>query len=421
MHIKIIKPAQDGRKVYDNTGSVDRLIEYLQHEAKDAGRDEKDIFFSETDDNVSAAEVRDQINSNVKGVRADQEKFFSIVVSPSEDELLHIRNSDEALKSYVRQVMENYAQTYKLKNHQELHSEDLVWYATIHQDREVKNLDLNNLSFLSKAEQARIGQLHDSEEEKDTKEIERIFQRAVKREQGKLDQAVFTVGDRKPGLNKHVHIVVSRRDRTQRIMLNPRTIKERFHIRGFQEKSARDFQRMFGYEKETIREGFYRGYEEKDRVYFEKKISVAADHINQHLNDEKIDAQRLQDIGERCHYSRAFFVNLNKLKYRFVQGDPTHDPYFFAERGRDQKPSEYFRTLDRGYFSQGRQGDESSVPYAGREVTTGTSYAKRLLQQLGGINSGPGMIKETLLFDEERKRLRKYKERGQDGDNVEMS
>lgn len=417
MHIKIIKPQQDGRKIYDNTGGVDQLVEYLKHEAKESGAEQDKMFFSRTENEVSADEVRSQINNNVKGVRADQEKFFSIVVSPSEEELRHIGNSDTTLKEYVRQVMENYAATFKLKNDKQLGSEDLVWYATIHQDREVRGLDLNNLSFLSKAEQAKVGALHDSGDKKDEEEIERIYQRAVKREQSKLDQEVFGVGDKKPGLNKHVHIVVSRRDVSQTIMLNPRTIKERFHIRGFQERSARDFQRMFSYERETIQEGFYRGYEEKDRAYFGSKIAAAAERINEHLEGEKIDEQKLRDIGERCHYSRAFFVNLSKLKYRFVQGDPTHDPYFFVERGRDQKPSEYFRTLDRQYYQPASKEafEKEYVP------VSGMSAGRRMLQQIGGISSGPGMIKETLLLDEERKRLRKYKERGQDGDNIEMS
>ena len=420
MHIKIINPTKDGNKVYDNTGAVDQLVEYLQHEAKEEDR-EDEMFFNQRDDGISSEEVRSSINENTKGVRADQEKFFSIVISPSEEELAHIGNKDEALRDYVRQTMQNYAEGFNLKDGRQLQSDDLVWYATIHEDRQVKNIDLNNLSFLSKAEQARVGEIHDSEDGKDKKEIEKIFQRAIRREQSKLDQEVFGVGDKKPGLNKHVHVIVSRRDIEQRVMLNPRTTKARFHIRGFQERSARDFQRMFEYEKETIQPGFYKERDDKDRVYFNEKISRAADTINAHTGSEKIDAQRLQDIGAKCNYSRAYFVNLTKLKYRFAQGNDTHDPYFFAERGRDQKASEYFRTLDRQYYGQAGKAYEEKARSEIYTESAAPSRAKKILGKLGGINSGPALIKETLLLDEERKRIKKYQERGQDSDRSEMS
>ncbi|MEQ9440345.1 MAG: DUF5712 family protein [Cyclobacteriaceae bacterium] len=419
MHIKIINPSKDGRKVYDNTGPVDKLVAYLQHESKDQEKGNDDIFFNQHHDNISSQEVRNTINGNTKGVRANQEKFFSIVVSPSENELAHIRNDDQALKKYVRQVMNNYAAAFMLKDGKKLSSDDLVWFATIHQDREVKNMDLNNLSFLSKAEQARVGQLHDREAQKDRQEIDRIFQRAVKRELGKLDQAVFRVGDKKPGFNKHVHIIVSRRDREQRFMLNPRTKKARFHIRGFQARSARHFQSMFSYNRETIEPGFYKQRSERDQTYFREKIAKAAEHMNLQTGKEKIDPQRLQDIGEKCHYSRAFFVNLTKLKYRFAQGDFTHDPYFYAERGRDQKASEYFRTLDQQYLSDKNIGYQTKFRSSSQLDTT--SGAKKLLGKMGGVRTGPGLIKETLLLDEERKRLKKYHERGQGSDRTELS
>lgn len=408
MHIKIINPERDGRKVYDNTGTVDQLVAYLQHEAKEEDKERVEIFFDQSRDEVSPDEVVARINGNTKGVQATQEKFFSIVVSPSEDELRHIKNDDERLRTYIRQVMENYAQSFNLRD-QQLHSDDLVWYATIHDDREVKGLDLNNLSFLSIKEQERVGILHNRNTKQDQLDIKRIFQRAIRREQGKLDQAVWSVGDKKPGLNKHVHIVVSRRDQEQEIMLNPRTRMKRFHIRSFQVKCARDFQRMFGYEKETIQPGFYQQYSKENQQYFREKIQRATENTNEHLGKEKLDSQRMQDIGERCQYSRAYFVNLHKLKYRAQQGNMAHDPYFFVERGRDQKTSEYFRTLD---SHQGMVGKEPTSA-AGAPLT---SVARRLLQGVGGLNSGPAMIKETLLLNEERKRLKKHKERGKDGD-----
>ena len=116
MHIKIINPERDGRKVYDNTGTVDQLVAYLQHEAKEEDKKRVEIFFDQSRNEVSPDEVVARINGNTKGVQATQEKFFSIVVSPSEDELRHIKNDDERLRTYIRQVMENYAQSFNLRD-----------------------------------------------------------------------------------------------------------------------------------------------------------------------------------------------------------------------------------------------------------------------------------------------------------------
>ncbi len=422
MYIKIINPQQDGNKIYNNTGSVDQLVEYLRHEERENEKEDipKEIFFNHTRDRISAEEVKEKINNNVKGVKVNEEKFYSIIVNPSEDEIVHIKNNDDLLRKYVRQVMENYAQNFKLKNGRKLASTDLVWYANIHNDREVKNIDLQNSELLSQKEQQRIKILQDSGNAYHELEIDHLIKRAEARERKKLDREVFRVGDKKPGLNKHVHIIVSRRDNQQNITLNPRTKQERFHIKGFQEKSARNFQSMFQYEKETLREGFYKKYNEKDQQYFDRKIEAATEQMNKHLGEEKIDADRMKKIGQDCQYSKAYFINLTKLKYKFMEGNFVHDPYFFAMRGREQKENEYLNNLDRQYFThagQARKGDTfQRMPSQEKTAVS----AAQLLSVLGSAGRGPLMIKDTLLLDEERKKLRKFKERGRGGDNIEM-
>jgi len=156
------------------------------------------------------------------------------------------------------------------------------------------------------------------------------------RNANRLDPQLFQIGENKPGLNKHVHVVVSARDVKQKITLNPRTRKSRFNIRNFQENSARDFQQIFHYKGKTIQEGFWKKMSERDKQYFTKKVNALTEQVNQHLK-AKLDPERLNNIGEKYNYSRTFFINLSKMKNKLLRGERMTDPYFYVSQGRNLK------------------------------------------------------------------------------------
>ena len=204
MITKILKPSGSGKVVYDNKGSCARLVNYLAHEARPQGKEV--AYFNGSRDDITAAQVTAVIDGNCKGLRKEDAKFYSLVISPSADELEHIGNDAGKLKAYTRQVMEHYARNFKLKDGRELQRENLVWYATFHQGREYNGFD-----------------------------------KAV-REGG------VKAGAAKPGLQTHIHVVVSRRDVSQKISLTPTGRKERFSIQDWQKQNAQDFKQLFGYE-----------------------------------------------------------------------------------------------------------------------------------------------------------------------------
>ncbi len=75
MYIKLINPATHGKAAYSNSGSSAQTLNYLKQEA---GRDgEEATFFGAKRDDLSAAEVGQNIDSNVKGLRAGEAKFYS--------------------------------------------------------------------------------------------------------------------------------------------------------------------------------------------------------------------------------------------------------------------------------------------------------------------------------------------------------
>ena len=425
MYIKIVQPNKDGSKIYHNTGSVNQIIAYLRHETNKKEED-INVFFNHDKEDISDIEVKEKIDSNSQRIDTDKEKFYSIIISPAEEELVHINNNNATLKKYVRQVMENYAANFQLKNGKQLTSKDLIWFAAIHSDRDIKPIDLQSQRFLSLKEAKRVKELDRSSHPSDRLEASKILEKAKERELNRYNPDHFSAGNKKPGFHKHIHIVVSRLDASQTFHLNPKTRKASFHIQGFQEKCARDFQQMFGYRQETLSKGFYQQHSQQDESYFNKKIEKTTEQINERLSYEKLDPARMQEIGKACSFSKAFFINLTKLKYRFNQGNYTHDPYFFVKNGKEQKLEDYYNKLSEGGAeNKEERTKEHNVRQENAEYATDSKGKEfgtdQVIQLLGSIRGGQVAIKETLMLDEERKKLKRYQEKGRGGDNIEMS
>ena len=112
MYVKLINPKTHGKAAYTNTGSCAQTLTYLQHEA--VGEGQEAAFFSAESDELSAAQLLQTIDTNVKGIRASEAKFYSLVLSPSEQELAHIGSDPDKLRAYTREVMSQYAQNFTL-------------------------------------------------------------------------------------------------------------------------------------------------------------------------------------------------------------------------------------------------------------------------------------------------------------------
>ncbi|WP_206026019.1 DUF5712 family protein [Hymenobacter metallicola] len=110
MYVKLINPKTHGKAAYTNTGSSAQTLQYLQHEA--VGEGQEATFFSAESNELSAAQLRQFIDSNVKGLRATKAKFYSLVLSPSEQELGHIGSDPEKLRAYTREVLRIKAQNF---------------------------------------------------------------------------------------------------------------------------------------------------------------------------------------------------------------------------------------------------------------------------------------------------------------------
>ena len=143
MHIDFAPPSEG---TYNNAGSSRQLANYCEHE--DLERMEKGIytdgFFNLTDDDIYKSKVIKDIDSNIGQLLKTDAKFYAIHVSPSEKELQAMGSTEqekaEAMKRYIREVfIPEYAKNFNKK----LSETDIKFYGKIHFDRSRSNNELN--------------------------------------------------------------------------------------------------------------------------------------------------------------------------------------------------------------------------------------------------------------------------------------
>ncbi|MFS2673411.1 DUF5712 family protein [Parabacteroides distasonis] len=143
MHIDFAPPSGG---TYNNAGSSRQLIAYCEHE--DLERMEKGVytdgFFNLTEDNIYKSIVIKDIDTNIGQLLKTDAKFFAIHVSPSENELRAMGNTEqekaEAMKRYIRAVfIPEYANNFN----KGLSKADIKFYGKIHFDRNRSDNELN--------------------------------------------------------------------------------------------------------------------------------------------------------------------------------------------------------------------------------------------------------------------------------------
>ena len=143
MHIDFAPPSGG---TYNNAGSSRQLASYMEHE--DLERMQQSIytdgFFNLTDDNIYKSQVIKDIDSNIGQLLKTDAKFFAIHVSPSESELRVMGNTEqekaEAMKRYIREVfIPEYAKNFN----KGLSKADIKFYGKIHFNRSRSDNELN--------------------------------------------------------------------------------------------------------------------------------------------------------------------------------------------------------------------------------------------------------------------------------------
>ena len=138
--------APPSKGTYNNSGSSRKLANYIEHE--DLERMEQGVytegFFDLTQDDIFKSQVIKEIDSNIGQLMKTDAKFYAIHVSPSEDELKAMGNTEQeqhkAMKRYIREVfIPEYAKNFN----KELSVEDIKFYGKIHFNRDRSDNKLN--------------------------------------------------------------------------------------------------------------------------------------------------------------------------------------------------------------------------------------------------------------------------------------
>ena len=214
MYVKVIHPKTHGKKKYTNSGSSAAVVNYLKKEDEVKG-DAKELYFNHDKDKIDGKDVIRSIDSNCPRIEKKEAKFYSLVVAPRPDEIERIKNDKKILKEYVRDTMDIYAQNFNNRDgtSKNLTAKDIVYYAKIEDNRYYRGTD-----------------------------------EAVKK--GKAKQ-----GDVMPGINTHVHIIVSRQDKKKKLKLSPlANSKKIFSREAFKLKSCKCFDEKHKYTKDAARE-----------------------------------------------------------------------------------------------------------------------------------------------------------------------
>jgi hypothetical protein len=265
MYVKIINPKTDGKTEYNNAGSCSAVVNYLNKEDMGKGL-EKEFFFSHDKDEVLSIDVIRSIDNNCPLIGKKEAKFYSLVVAPRPDEMDHIGNDKARLKQYVRDTMDIYAKNFNKKDgtSKNLTGADLVYFAKLEDNRYYKNAD-----------------------------------EAVK--QGKAKK-----GDVLPGDNTHVHIIVSRQDKSRTTKLSPlANSKKLFSRENFKMKSCKHFDENYLYKgsgKElerhiVIRDGSVQQMED----FFRKEYANRRERISNKDNANIIENDPLKIMPSPSH------------------------------------------------------------------------------------------------------------------------
>lgn len=187
----------------DNKGSCSKYGFYLNKEniecIKEGRLEDLQPFFNQNKNRLTTMEAITSIDHNAKGkgLRNNQDKYFTLTLNFSKKELAFLakkvakrdiknvgeltgqefKKYNELLTDYTKQTMKNYADNFN-KN---ITHEQLVWFAKIEHRRRYKGTDKEVLAGRVKS------------------------------------------GQRKEGLQSHVHITVSRMHKDYRINLSPLT------------------------------------------------------------------------------------------------------------------------------------------------------------------------------------------------------
>lgn len=271
----------------DNKSSSHDLVHYLEKENRIDKEIQPELWFNQDRTTISAFDTRQAIDNNIAKLSKQDAKFFLLNISPSQKEITWLKEcygdegAKEQLKAYAIKVMDEYAKNFKRPGINS--SKDLLWFGKLenfryygHKDPEVK-------------------------------------------------QGLKKRGERKPGEQMHVQIIVSRKDITNKIKLSPKN-----NSKG---RNAEHSRRMGQFDRSAFKQSGERVFDEQ--FSFDRGLDETFKYANakkKGLLDERV-AMRTERIKDSTQYRPAHKPEFtpvsadNQIKLSFGKAQAEAAPY----------------------------------------------------------------------------------------------
>ncbi len=248
--------------------SASDFVDYLEKENEGKSPELQEYFFDQYNDRVSPEKVIQEIDGNTAKLKKREPKFYSLTINPSQRELKAINNDPALLRRYVRETMKDYAKAFY--RDREVNVDEIKYYAKIEHERTFKGFDKQIKE--NQPYRAKIAQLNNDlrkiargELQGNPRKISREIARLNQEMPHQLNGRPIVQGMKKPGMQTHIHIIVSRKDITNKLSLSPgskymesestlngQTVKRGFNRNQFYENSEKTFDKLFKYDRNFV-------------------------------------------------------------------------------------------------------------------------------------------------------------------------
>lgn len=240
-------------------------VAYLEKENQEKSADFQEHFFDQNKDQISAETVIKEIDANTAKLKKTEPKFYSIIVNPSQGELKHIQNDSKKLQAYTRELMKEYAKSFYRND--VVTVDDIKYYAKIEYERSYRGFDQKvkeNQAYIGKIAKLRndIQKVERGELMGNVRQLENKIQKLTAQTPHTIAGEIVSSGMKKPGLQTHVHIIVSRKDvsntkslspgsayKASEVVLNGTKQKRGFDRDKFYEAAEKTFDSTTGYNR----------------------------------------------------------------------------------------------------------------------------------------------------------------------------
>lgn len=248
--------------------SVVDFVDYLEKENTDRVPEQKELFFNQNSDDISRKEVINEIDRNTAKLKTTEPRYYSLTINPSQRELLHIQNDPGKLKAYTRELIKDYATSFNREiNGRPIQASDIKYYGKIEYSRSFKETDREikeNTPYSNRIAKLKndLRKIDRGELTGSMKKVEKEILELYKQAPHKLNGKMIESGMLKPGPQTHIHLIVSRKDRSNSISLSPgskykasevvfqgKTVKRGFDRDRFFQSSENKFDKQFGFKR----------------------------------------------------------------------------------------------------------------------------------------------------------------------------